>query len=518
MFDLPYNFGDYTLVALVDRTRGGLLYQAIQQGMDRSVFLELLTPDNGEGMTMEEFLMNARTRAVLNIPVLGTVYEASQVQGYWFVTSEQLAGVSLQTMLEREETLSVRDMLKVIETVGGLCDRFERYQTAFAPIELRHVYLDDKSGVRLFNTAVPGLFHASMALEQLRALGAALAPLAPQGVSGATRIKTLLGWMAEGQNGSPMDWEQVMELIAAVKEQLGLAPHPTTHRYSVPVEPGRVASRRWMAWAGGAAFVIAAIAAGMMMTGLDGDEQPVAGPFAPPKPKPDFSARDHTEVPVRLPGMGALMVGAHEVTLESYNLFLTQWAGLTPDLRELYSHPDQPDKQAATHMPEDWAAMWKAANTPGGVWNGRKITRRSPVVNLTFWDACAYAAWKPVPKGEPRYRLPSREEWMALGALMQTGEKGDKTLVVDQYGNDYDVKTGVCGMASGVMEWTSSLERDPARVKEPPGPVACGGDWKNPGISSKLEYLRSRDERRDNLGFRIVRPAPSSTMTTNTQP
>ena len=45
MFDLPHNFGDYTLVAFIGRTRGGMLYQAIQQGMDRSVFLELLEPD-----------------------------------------------------------------------------------------------------------------------------------------------------------------------------------------------------------------------------------------------------------------------------------------------------------------------------------------------------------------------------------------------------------------------------------------------------------------------------------------
>lgn len=95
---------------------------------------------------------------------------------------------------------------------------------------------------------------------------------------------------------------------------------------------------------------------------------------------------------------------------------------------------------------------------------------RSPVVNVTFWDAWAYASWKPVAPGEPRYRLPERGEWMALGNMLETGEKGDRTLVIDRYSNDHDLKTGVCGMASGVMEWTSSMEKDPARVKEPPGP------------------------------------------------
>ena len=101
--------------------------------------------------------------------------------------------------------------------------------------------------------------------------------------------------------------------------------------------------------------------------------------------------------------------------------------------------------------------------------------------------------------------LPARGEWMALGNMLETGEKGDKTLVIDRYSNDYDLKTGICGMASGVMEWTSSMEKDPARVKEPPGPVACGGDWRQPGITNRVEYLRSRGESRDNLGFRIVR-------------
>ena len=170
MFDLPHNFGDYTLVAFIGRTRGGILYQAIQQGMDRSVFLELLDPDNPEGVGVEDFLMKARTRAAINAPVLGTVYEASQAQGYWFVTSEQLGGSSLQSMLDRGQTLSMKDLLKVIETVGNVCGRYERLRTAFNIMEPRHIFLDDKSAVRLMNTAVPGDFHEETSLDQMKRL------------------------------------------------------------------------------------------------------------------------------------------------------------------------------------------------------------------------------------------------------------------------------------------------------------------------------------------------------------
>ena len=477
--------------------------QAIRLGMDRSVFLELLEPDNPEGVGVEDFLMKARTRAAVSAPVLGTVYEASQAQGYWFVTSEQLGGASLQSMLDRGQTLSMKDLLKVIETVGGMCGRYERLQTAFNVMEPRHIFLDDKSAVRLMNTAMPGDFHEEISRAQMKRLGADLLPLVTPDVPGTTRMRTLLEWMREGQNGKPMQWDQVMELIAAVREQLGLSPRATTHRYTVPVEPRRN-SGKWMLWTG-TGLLGAGIAAAAVFLLFPREEASAPAPPPAPKHYPDFSASDHTEVRVNLPGGGELIVGAHEITLESYRLFLDQWARLTPELREEYSHPDQPDKQTATHIPEDWEAMWKAASTPGGKWKGRKITPRSPVVNVTFWDAWAYASWKPVAPGEPRYRLPARGEWMALGNMLETGEKGDKTLVIDRYSNDYDLKTGICGMASGVMEWTSSMEKDPARVKEPPGPVACGGDWRQPGITNRVEYLRSRGESRDNLGFRIVR-------------
>ncbi len=61
MFDLPHNFGDYTLVAFIGRTRGGILYQAIQQGMDRSVFLGCWIRTIRR-VGVEDFLMKARAR------------------------------------------------------------------------------------------------------------------------------------------------------------------------------------------------------------------------------------------------------------------------------------------------------------------------------------------------------------------------------------------------------------------------------------------------------------------------
>lgn len=287
MFDLPHNFGDYTLVAFIGRTRGGILYQAIQQGMDRSVFLELLDPDNPEGVGVEDFLMKARTRAAINAPVLGTVYEASQAQGYWFVTSEQLGGSSLQSMLDRGQTLSMKDLLKVIETVGNVCGRYERLRTAFNIMEPRHIFLDDKSAVRLMNTAVPGDFHEETSRDQMKRLGIDLPPLVTPDVPGTTRMRTLLEWMREGQNGKPMQWDQVMELVAAVREQLGLSPRVTTHRYTVPVESRGKAGKRLL-WAG-TGLLGAGIAVAAVLLLFPREKETVSRPHVPaPKHYPDF--------------------------------------------------------------------------------------------------------------------------------------------------------------------------------------------------------------------------------------
>ncbi len=511
MFNLPHNFGDYTLIARVDSTRGGILYQAIQQGMARSVFLELLAPDNEDGVTVEEFIMNARTRAGINVPLLGTVYEAAQVQGYWFVTSEQLGVASLQALIERGEKLSVKDLLTVIETVGKACAKYEALGMAFMPVKARDVFPNDKSGVRLMNTAVPGVFRDELSQEQMRLIGQELAALAPRGVPGATRIATLLDWMSNGQNGRLMDWEQVMELIKTVREQLGFTMPATSHRYSVPTELNTAKSHKWEILGVLGTLGVAAVAFCVYWFGFHSQGSTDDAASAPPpkaKNYPDFRASVQTELKIKLPGGRVLSVGAHEVTIEAYNAFLNNWKELNPELKERYSHPDQPDKLTATHKPADWDAMWKAACSRNGKWQGKRITRRSPVTNLTFWDAYAFAACKHVPEGAAPYRLPTREEWMAIASMVEGKVSADKTLIIDKYSNDHEPKSGLCGICSGVREWTASMEKDPSRIKEPACPVICGGDHKKPGIAESLEYLPSRGDCRPNLGFRIVRDIP----------
>lgn len=171
----------------------------------------------------------------------------------------------------------MKDLLKVIETVGNVCGRYERLRTAFNIMEPRHIFLDDKSAVRLMNTAVPGDFHEETSRDQMKRLGIDLPPLVTPDVPGTTRMRTLLEWMREGQNGKPMQWDQVMELVAAVREQLGLSPRVTTHRYTVPVESRGKAGKRLL-WAG-TGLLGAGIAAAAVLLLFPGRRKPYPVPM-----------------------------------------------------------------------------------------------------------------------------------------------------------------------------------------------------------------------------------------------
>lgn len=501
-FELPHSFGDYTLVAYLGTTRGGVLYQGIQQGMDRSVFLEIFDEDNPLGVPLDEFLAEARVRAGMNVPVLGAVYEAAQAEGLWFITSEYLPGQSLQAMADKGETLGVREFLKVIDSVAKLCDRFDTKGILFDVLPASLIFVTDKGNVRMYNTSLSGQWTPEPSNSQMIALGYMLAQVVPtQGVAGATRMATFAEWMMQGKSGNLKSWEQVLETGEYLREQLGLVPKVTTHRYTVPTEPASP-MKKWGIIGAAAVAVIVGVCVALTNGAGEGGASATVKDERPAR-YPDFSRSDHNEVMLSVPNVGQIYVGAHEVTIEAYHNFLKQWEKMMPERKEKFSHPDQPDKLSATHKPKDWEAMLRAARK-NGTWQGKPITMRSPVMNITWWDAYAFASWKPVAPNTPHYRLPTMEEWQGIAAQMKH-EAGDKTTAIDQYCRDYDWDTGVCGMASGVMEWTSTIAKNPARLKEPAGVVVCGGDRDNPGVKDRVQYLMNKDECRPNLGFRLVR-------------
>jgi formylglycine-generating enzyme required for sulfatase activity len=100
----------------------------------------------------------------------------------------------------------------------------------------------------------------------------------------------------------------------------------------------------------------------------------------------------------------AFFLDRHEVTIGDYENFLAaieddpQWIRFVPE-------PHRTQKKSTADLePRDWAEILRRARKQEP-YQAQKITRDTPVFNVDFPSAAAYAAWK-------KRRLPTMEEWL----------------------------------------------------------------------------------------------------------
>lgn len=154
---------------------------------------------------------------------------------------------------------------------------------------------------------------------------------------------------------------------------------------------------------------------------------------------------------------------------------------------------------------------------PPAHWNGPSPPEeiaRHPVVNVTFADAAAYAAWA----GK---RLPSADEWEKAargedgrvypwGNAFEQGRCNSdeagiaQTCPTDGFPRDRS-PYGVLGMAGNAAEWTASTEED---VDGNAVRVICGGSWLESGVIVSIASFRrtasAEDVMREDIGFRCA--------------
>jgi formylglycine-generating enzyme required for sulfatase activity len=153
-----------------------------------------------------------------------------------------------------------------------------------------------------------------------------------------------------------------------------------------------------------------------------------------------------------------------------------------------------------------------------------------PVVNITWHEARAYAAWLNRSTGNP-YRLPTEAEW-------EKAARGSNGLVYP-WGADYDGRRcnvrgdgpatttpidkfpegassyGVMDMAGNVAEWCLDWYREfyaSDQARNPTGPrsgdyrVVRGGSWRYSSHAARCasRYWCPPDQKRDNTGFRLA--------------
>lgn len=505
--------GNYQVQDRLTQETESETYRAIQVTVQRPVALVLLRPDLlSQPEAIQGFKDRERLKASISHPRIAPLYEAGSVNGLIFYTRELPRGRNLEEMEAAGEHLSERKIAELLFGVAEAMQYAVERGNHHRRLNARDIYLDAENQASIVNIFRPAGSRPRVAVEEVAALLDLVQPLASEG-----KARGLLATL--GETGH--DWNGLLEALDDVRDAM----RERSIMRRIEAEEGASASKRptpWWAWA----VAAAALAAVFGLGNLVGTATPATTPLLKEEmiTIPAGSFVYQKKEPRNLP---AYNISKHEVTIGQYGEFLK---ALEDSPSTAFDHPDQP-KTKTSHTPAKWMETYAAAKA-GATFNGQPMSLNTPVTQVDWWDAYAYAKWK----GQ---RLPTEEEWEKAargdkGQLFPWGNKADKAAA--NLGDDYDSNGkggskdgynlwapadrkstdvspyGVCDMAGNVSEWTASERTGELWPSHPDYPdlrvpVVRGGHFALKGSNDLLTtrfFAESASESTLARGFRTA--------------
>ena len=512
--------GNYQVLERLTLENESETYRAIQVTVQRPVALVLMRPELlSQPDLVENFKARERLKASVSHPRIAPLYEAGSVNGYLFYTRELPRGRSLDEIYEAGETLSERQITELIYGVAEAMDYAVERGCNHRRLNERDIFIDAENQASIVNVFRPGDSRTRDPKEEVAALMRMVAPLASEGK--ARGLVTSL--ISESR-----DWTGILEALDEVRD--AMRDRSIMRRIEKEeISPQGTSGAPWWLWTIAIASLFVVFGLGnfigkvtpttttkMSITSQEMIAIP-AGPF-------QYQKKERRNLPT-------FWISRDEVTISQYAEFL---AALKKQPSANYNHPDQP-KTKTSHLPPKWAETYAAAKA-GSTFNGQVMSLNTPVTQVDWWDAYAYAKWK----GQ---RLPTEEEW-------EKAARGDKGLAFpwgDQpskananLGDDYDANGakggnkdgynlwaptdrnsedisayGIRDMAGNVSEWTASEFKNepwPAHPDYPDlrVPVVRGGHFalkSNNDLLTARFFAESANETTLARGFRTVSDA-----------
>lgn len=468
-------------------------YRALQVAVQRPVALVLLRPELvGQPESLEAFKARERLKASISHPRIAPLYEAGRVNDLVFYTREMPRGRSLEELLAAGETFTER---KIAELLYGVAEAMQygvergHYHRRLAA---RDIFVDGENQASIVNLFRPGEGRARDPREEVRALLELVAPLAAEG-----KARGLVSGLLAGRH----DWAGLLEELDEVREAM----RERSIMRRIEAEENKSGTGRRLPWWGWGLVALAVVLVYVLgseagRTGTAKNTALASEMIAIPAGRFIYQNGERRQLP-------AFWISKHEVTLGQYAEFLEAAGSSTA-----YDHPDQP-KTKTGHAPPKWTELLAAARA-GATYNGQPISLNTPVTQVDWWDAHAYAAWR-------GHRLPTEDEWEKAargedGRRLPWGDRLQKGAA--NLGDDYDTngkgggidgfvlwapvdrKTqdvspyGVCDMAGNVSEWTASEHAGEAWPVHPDYPdlrvpVVRGGHF---ALKSGKDLLTTR--------------------------
>ena len=518
------SLGNYIIKERLYAERDTETYLALQGAVQRQVALVLLKPELVPDLeAVERFRERSRLKASISHPRIAPLYEAIETDGLLFYTREMPHGRSLDDIILSGAKYEEKELADIVAGVSEAMSTATLRGYHYRMPTPRDIFLDELHEASVVNVFRPP---SNKPRDHAADVGRFLMMLRP--LCHGPRARHLVDELLREH----LDWEGLRHRAAEFQAEhrqrslLRRADTKEAHEIQAAALAARAnaAPPRW-GRALAAIFVLGILGFGWRVW----------------QERPSTSARPLPEELVKVPA-GEFLYGVPpqeehrtlpdfwidktEVTIAQYEEFLQALEQVVetehdPKKAKQYDHPDQP-ATLKSHRPEDWAKTLAAARS-GGYINNQRVDLNCPAVDVTWWDAFAYARWK-------GHHLPTEEQWEKAargpeGRHYPWGEKddpgaanlkeassekgGDKAHTYAEPVNRHkkDVSFyGVLGMAGNVEEWTGSWVNHPD-YPDVLVPVVRGGDFatkSRDGLLTDRVPSKSPDQHTLLRGFRTV--------------
>jgi hypothetical protein len=508
----------YQLKNFLGQNQLARVYSAHQPTIRRDVQLVVL-PAHSTEESKESFRRIASARAGNIHPVIYAIYEEGEEGSRAYVAEEQIISPSLLQLNLQGATFDSRLLAKIINIAATAIKHHQTRGIPYQPLRSSHITLSSDGVIKFINTALPPDQALPDTTEQLFYLN----QIVREFITPTEALHPALGELLTDMESGTASVDDVVTRSDAI--DIELAPVKfTPQRQETVIAQQQVQKARKSFWLAAIGGIVAFALFSIWFVSY------ILSSYVLVPPGKDF--RQQAAIPAGDVLIGtktypvpAFYLDEHEVTIGQYEKFLKATEGQDP--ASLLPAGLKMNKK--NFIPLQWDQILKAINKKKD-FEGGPLTKDSPIMNVDFIDASAYAAWA----GK---RLPTELEWIRAAAgdanlTYPWGNEADpskantgrdknptsnqaKAGFADGYRglNPVDALSsdsspyGILNMAGNVSEWvTTSPELGPMSANRQP--FHGGNHGIDKLIPSKLRTGESPNTRNPYLGLRCASDGP----------
>ena len=147
--DLGYIEG-YRIVRVLGAGSTGVVFQAIQESLNRKVALKILRPSLGEP-AKARFVAEAQATAKLDHPNAISIYEVGEIDSLAFIAMQWVPGETLEDCLNRDSVLPLEDVAQLAQQLASALAEAHRHGLIHRDVKPANVWISETGDAKLLD-------------------------------------------------------------------------------------------------------------------------------------------------------------------------------------------------------------------------------------------------------------------------------------------------------------------------------------------------------------------------------